>query len=41
MNMDIAKKEKNYALADQIRDELLERGVKLIDTRDGTTYEIV
>ena len=36
-----AKKEKNYALADQIRDELLEKGVKLIDSREGTTYEMI
>ena len=36
-----AKKEKNFALADQIRDELLEQGIKLIDTREGTTYELV
>ena len=36
-----AKKEKNYHLADSIRDELLEKGIKLIDSRDGTTYEIV
>ena len=37
----IAKKEKNYALADQIRDELLEKGIKLIDSREGTTYEMI
>ena len=36
-----AKKDKNFALADQIRDELLKQGVKLIDTREGTTYELV
>ncbi len=36
-----AKKDKNYELADQIRNELLEKGVKLIDSRDGTTYEII
>ena len=36
-----AKKEKNFDLADQIRDELLERGIKLIDTREGTTYELI
>ncbi len=34
-----AKKNKDFALADQIRDELLEQGIKLIDTREGTTYE--
>ena len=37
---DEAKKNKNYALADKIRDELLEMGIILKDTREGTTYEI-
>ena len=36
-----AKKNKDFATADKIRDELLEQGVKLIDTREGTTYELV
>ena len=36
-----AKRNKNFALADSIRDELLEKGVKLIDSREGTTYELV
>lgn len=36
-----AKKDKNFELADKIRDELLSKGVKLIDTRDGTNYELV
>lgn len=36
-----AKEEKNYQLADSIRDELLKKGIKLIDGREGTTYEIV
>ena len=36
-----AKKNKDFAKADQIRDDLLARGIKLIDTREGTTYEIV
>ena len=36
-----AKKNKNFQLADQIRDDLLAKGVKLIDTREGTTYELV
>lgn len=36
-----AKKDGNYKLADQIRDELLKEGIKLLDTRDGTTYEII
>ena len=35
-----AKKEKNFARADEIRAELLEKGVVLIDTREGTKYEI-
>ena len=36
-----AKKDKDYAKADQIRNELLEKGIKLIDSREGTTYEIM
>ena len=36
-----AKKNKDFAKADEIRDELLARGIKLIDTREGTTYEIL
>ena len=36
-----AKKNKDFAKADAIRDELLARGIKLIDTREGTTYEIL
>ena len=36
-----AKKDKNFALADQIRDELLSQNIRLIDTREGTTYEIL
>ena len=35
-----AKLNKDYALADSIREELLEKKVRLIDTKDGTTYEI-
>ncbi len=35
-----AKKEKNFAEADRIRDELLERGITLIDTREGTKYTV-
>ena len=35
-----AKKEKNYALADEIRRTLADRGVTLIDTPQGTKYEI-
>lgn len=37
----IAKENKNFELADNIRNELLERGVKLIDSREGTTYELI
>ena len=33
-----AKKEKNFAEADRIRNELLETGIKLLDTREGTTW---
>ena len=36
-----AKKNKDFQLADKIRDELLEKGIKLIDTREGTTFEII
>ncbi len=35
-----AKKAKNYAEADRIRAELLEKGVVLRDTPNGTTYQI-
>lgn len=35
-----AKKEKNYAEADRIRAELLERGIVLEDTPNGTKYKI-
>lgn len=33
-----AKKDKDFELADSIRDSLYEKGIKLIDTREGTTY---
>ena len=36
-----AKENKDYALADSIRDELLSLGIKLIDTKDGTDYELI
>ena len=36
-----AKKSKNFVEADRIRDDLLEKGVRLIDTREGTTYELI
>ncbi len=35
-----AKKAKNYALADEIRNDLLTKGVTLIDTPQGTKYQI-
>ncbi|MBR7162128.1 MAG: cysteine--tRNA ligase, partial [Clostridia bacterium] len=34
-----AKKAKNYALADAIRAELLEKGITLVDTKQGTTFK--
>ena len=36
-----AKKNKDYALADSIREELLNQGIVLKDTREGTTYEVI
>jgi cysteinyl-tRNA synthetase len=36
-----AKKEKNYALSDKIRDELKNLGVILQDTKDGTSFKKV
>ena len=36
----IAKNEKNYELADKIRNELNEMGIILKDTREGTVYEV-
>lgn len=36
-----AKKNKDYELADSIRNELLKKGIELIDTREGTKYKIV
>ena len=36
-----AKKNKDFSLADSIRDELLKQGIRLIDSREGTTYEII
>ncbi len=35
-----AKKEKNYALADEIRSKLSELGIILQDSKEGTTYKI-
>ena len=36
-----AKKNKDFALADSIRTDLLNKGIELIDTREGTTYRII
>ena len=35
-----AKKNKDYELADKIRNELLNEGIVLVDTREGTTYKM-
>lgn len=35
-----AKKTKNFAEADRIRNYLLEKGVTLVDSREGTTFKI-
>ena len=37
---DEAKKNKDYATADAIREELLKKGIILKDTREGTIYEL-
>ena len=34
-----AKKERNFAEADRIRNLLTERGITLIDTKEGTTWK--
>jgi len=36
-----AKANKNYELSDKIRDELFDQGIRLIDNKDSTTYEIM
>lgn len=36
-----AKINKDYELADSIRNELLEKGIIIKDTREGTTYEVI
>jgi cysteinyl-tRNA synthetase len=36
-----AREQKNYNLADQIRDELLEKGIVLEDTKDGVRWKII
>ena len=35
-----AKKNKNFELADKIRDDLKKDGIILVDTRSGTTYKL-
>lgn len=37
---DTAKKNKDYLQADAIREELLDKGIIIKDTREGTKYEI-
>ena len=37
----VYKKEKNFEEADKIRKELMDKGIMIKDTREGTTYEIV
>ncbi len=37
----IAKKNKDYALADEIRESLKEKNIIIKDTREGTTFEII
>lgn len=37
----LAKKEKDYDKADQIREELKEQGILIKDTREGTIFEMV
>ena len=36
-----AKKRKDYETADKIRDELFDKGIRLIDGRESTTYELI
>jgi cysteinyl-tRNA synthetase len=36
-----AKINKDFELADKVRNELLEKGIQLKDTREGTTFEIL
>ena len=36
----LAKQNKDFAKADAIRAELLEKGIELIDTREGTKFQI-
>jgi cysteinyl-tRNA synthetase len=36
----MAKKEKNFARADEIRQYLADKGITLVDTSAGTTYKL-
>ena len=36
----IAKMNKDFVLADNIREELAKEGIILVDTREGTTYKM-
>lgn len=36
-----AKKNKDYKKADEIRNELLKENIRLLDTREGTTFELI
>ena len=35
-----AKQEKNYALSDAIRNRLKDKGIELMDSKEGTTWKI-
>jgi cysteinyl-tRNA synthetase len=35
-----AKTDKNYALSDQIRNELKLRGIELMDSKEGTNWKL-
>ena len=37
----IAKQNKDYATADKIREELLNMGILIKDTREGTIFEVI
>jgi cysteinyl-tRNA synthetase len=36
-----SRREKDFAAADRIRDELLERGIELMDAPGGTEWRVV
>ena len=36
-----AKKEKDFAKADAIRQELLDKGIEIMDTREGTVWSLL